>query len=91
MTVQLLKVHLGANELRQVIMSSIPGAFNPQAEFTTVQTVQLITPACGYVRWAIEQLERADRDVLGSGTMFFIFSSRPTLSSCKLQVCPHMH
>lgn len=34
MTVRPPKVHLGADELREVIMSSIPRAFNQQAEFT---------------------------------------------------------
>lgn len=80
MTLQPLKVHLGADEFRQVIMSSIPGAFNQRGEFTTVQTLPSITPACGYVRWQIERCARCDRGVLRSGregqtSMLFLICS----------------
>lgn len=40
------KVHLGADELGQVVMSSIPEALNHQAQLTTGQTLTLITAAC---------------------------------------------
>lgn len=59
MTVRPPKVHRGADELRQVVMPSIPGAFNQQAQFTPVQTLTLITAAGGYVRLQINGVHTA--------------------------------
>ncbi len=87
MTVRPLKVHLGADELRQVIMSSILGAFNQQAKFTTVQTLPLITLACGYVRRQIERRARCVQGVLRSGRM----DRYSGCFSSQLPVPLHMH
>lgn len=74
MTVRPPKVHRGADELRQVVMPSIPGAFNQQAQFTPVQTLTLITAAGGYVRLQIERRAHCDGGVLQSGVQLFPFT-----------------